>query len=82
MGVTLLGLAYAIVSEGIIEKQLWSKQPFHVVFIGLMFAATIASLVLLYRARQRHWRAIWATLTGISLVVGKICTQLLLEPLC
>jgi hypothetical protein len=69
VGVTLLGLAYAIISEGIIEKQLWSKNPFQVVFIALMFAATIASLLLLYRARERHWRGIFATLTGIGLVV-------------
>jgi hypothetical protein len=34
-----------------------------------MFAATIASLVFLYRAREQHWRGIFATLTGMGLVV-------------
>jgi len=69
VGVTLIGLAYPIVSKGIIEKQLWSKNPFQVIFIALLFAATIGSLAFLYRARERHWRGIFATLTGIGLVV-------------
>ena len=69
VGVALVGLAYPIVFESFIEKQLWSKNPSQVIFIVLMFAATIGSLVFLYRARERHWRGIFATLTGIGLVV-------------
>ncbi len=69
VGVALVGLAYPIFFESFIQKQLWSKNPFQVIFIVLMFAATIGSLVFLYRARQRHWRGIFATLTGIGLVV-------------
>ncbi len=34
-----------------------------------MFAATITSLVLLYQAKQRLWRGIFATLTGAGLVI-------------
>lgn len=68
VGLALIGLAYPIF-EHILSEQVWSKNPFQVVFIVLMFAATIASLVLLYRTRQRHWRAIFATLTGTGLVV-------------
>jgi O-antigen ligase len=34
-----------------------------------MFAATIASLAFLYKAKQPLWRAIFATLTGLGLVV-------------
>lgn len=37
--------------------------------MGLLFVDTIASLVLLYRARQVKWRAAFATLTGVGLVV-------------
>lgn len=69
VGVTLVGLAYAIIFKSFIEKQLWSKNPSQVIFIVLMFAATIGSLVFLYQARQQHWRGIFATLTGIGLVV-------------
>jgi len=69
VGITLIGLAYPIVSKSFVEKQLWSKNPSQAVFIVLMFAATIASLVFLYRARERHWRGIFATLTGMGLVV-------------
>jgi hypothetical protein len=68
VGVALIGLAYPIFGH-ILKESVLSKNPSQAVFIVLMFAATIASLVLLYRARQQHWRAIFATLTGIGLVV-------------
>jgi len=68
VGVALIGLGYAIFSN-ILSKNVWSTNPSQVIFIVLMFAATIASLVFLYRARQRHWRVIFATLTGTGLVV-------------
>jgi hypothetical protein len=69
VGVTLVGLAYAIVFKSFIEHQLWSKNPTQVIFIVLMFAATLASLVFLYSAREQHWRGIFAALTGMGLVV-------------
>jgi hypothetical protein len=68
VGIALIGLAYPIF-EHILDEQAGSKNPSQVIFIVLMFAATIASLVLLYRAKQRHWRGIFATLTGMGLVV-------------
>ncbi|HEY9603580.1 MAG TPA: DUF4079 domain-containing protein [Allocoleopsis sp.] len=68
VGIALLGLAYAIFDH-IISDQIWSKNPAQVIFIVLMFAATIGSLAFLYQARQSHWRAIFATLTGTGLVV-------------
>ncbi|WP_193196309.1 DUF4079 domain-containing protein [Nostoc sp. MG11] len=68
VGLTLLGLAYPI-GKNILNNQLWSKVPFQVVFILLMFAATIICLVLLYRANQKVWRAVFATLTGAGLVI-------------
>lgn len=69
VGVALVGIAYAIISKSFIEAQLWNKNPFQAIFILLMFAATIATLVLLYRARERNWRGIFATLTGTGLVI-------------
>ena len=69
VGVTLIALAYSIGFKSIVEKELWSKNPSQVIFIALMFAATIGSLIILYRARETHWRGIFATLTGMGLVV-------------
>jgi len=68
VGLALIGLAYPI-GKNIIKNQLWNKEIFQVVFILLMFAATIASLVLLYRAKQALWRGVFATLTGAGLVI-------------
>jgi drug/metabolite transporter (DMT)-like permease len=68
VGVTLLGLGYAIF-EHILKEDVWSKNSFQVIFIILMFVVTIASLVMLYRARPAMWRGLFATLTGIGLVV-------------
>ncbi|MEH1967451.1 DUF4079 domain-containing protein [Nostoc sp.] len=68
VGLTLIGLSYPI-GKNIIKNQLWNQTPFQVVFILLIFTATIASLVFLYRAKQRVWRAVFATLTGAGLVI-------------
>lgn len=68
VGLTLLGVGHPI-TENIIKQELWSKSPFQVVFIILLFAATIASLVFLYKAKEKQWRAIFATLTGMGIVI-------------
>jgi uncharacterized membrane protein len=68
VGVTLIALANDILGN-ILDNQVWRKDAFQVLCIGLLFAATIASLVLLYRAQQRRWRGVFATLTGMALVV-------------
>jgi hypothetical protein len=68
VGLTLIGLSYPI-GKNILKTQLWTKSSFQVIFIVLMFAATIISLVLLYQARQAKWRGIFATLTGMGVVI-------------
>ncbi len=68
VGLTLIGVAHPI-AEQMIKKQLWIKSPFQFVFIILLFVATIASLVFLYKAKQKKWRAIFATLTGMGIVI-------------
>jgi peptidoglycan/LPS O-acetylase OafA/YrhL len=64
----LLALANDILGN-ILDKHIWITASFQVIFIVLLFAATIASMVLLYKAKERNWRAIFATLTGMGLVV-------------
>lgn len=68
VGIALIGLAHPI-TKNILTNQLVSKEPFQVLFIALMFALTIASLVFLYKAKQRLWRGVFATLTGAGLII-------------
>lgn len=67
-GLALLGLAHPIFKT-IIQQQVWTTQPGQVGFIVLMFVATIAALVLLYRATTKGWRATFATLTSAGLII-------------
>lgn len=68
VAITLLGLAYPI-GENIIKNQLWSSNFLPFIFIILIFVLTIVSLVILHTARQKHWRGIFATLTGMGIVI-------------
>lgn len=68
VGLTLVGLAYPIFGH-ILSDRIWDKAPLQVAFIALMFLDTIASLVLLYVAKQKLWRGVFATLTGAGLVI-------------
>lgn len=68
VGVVLIALAYSIYGE-VLAKQLWTKEPGRIAFVSIMFAATIASLGLLYRAKPRLWRGVFATLTGMGLIL-------------
>ncbi|MBW4645385.1 MAG: DUF4079 domain-containing protein [Goleter apudmare HA4340-LM2] len=68
VGLTLIGLAYPI-GKNILNNQLWTKSSFQVIFIILLFVVTIASLLLLYQAQQAQWRGIFATLTGVGVVI-------------
>ncbi|MEN9208624.1 MAG: DUF4079 domain-containing protein [Gloeomargarita sp. GMQP_bins_120] len=68
VGVTLVGILIPI-GRHIAKNNIWSKNPTQVILIGLFFLATVAALVALYHAQKRVWRAVWATLTGMGLVV-------------
>lgn len=68
VGIALLGLTHPIFKT-ILQQNVWAKAPSQVVFIVLMYVVTIASLVLLYRSQTRLWRGIFATFTGMGLVV-------------
>lgn len=72
VGVTLVALAYSVIwgFGGFIGQQKEGNlDSFQVIFVALMFVATIASLVLLYRAKVPLWRGIFATLAGMGLVI-------------
>lgn len=68
VGVALLGLVHPIFKT-IIRLNVWADNPFQVIFIVLMFAATIAALVFLFRAKKPLWRGVFATLTGMGLII-------------
>lgn len=68
VGVALLGMAHPIFKP-ILINQTWSQAPLKVLLIVVLFAATIAALVLLYMAEQRLWRGVFASLTGVGLIV-------------
>jgi hypothetical protein len=65
---SLIGLAHPIASK-MIENQTWATDPFRITFVLLMFVATSLSLVFLYRATTKLWRGIFATLTGMGLIL-------------
>lgn len=68
VGLALLGIAHPIIKT-LIRNNVWAENPFQVVFIALMYVLTIAALVLLYRARARAWRATFAALSSMGLII-------------
>ncbi|MGB3135294.1 MAG: DUF4079 domain-containing protein [Nodosilinea sp.] len=66
VGLVLLGLTHPIFKT-IARENVWAEDPFRVIFVVAMYVFTLAALVMLYRASARHWRAIFATLTGMGL---------------
>jgi drug/metabolite transporter (DMT)-like permease len=72
VGVTLIALAYSVIWGGggfVDQAKDGALNTFQMIFVALMFLVTIGSFILLYRARPAHWRAIFATLTGMGLIV-------------
>jgi len=68
VGLALIGLAYAIFSK-MVTNQVWVEDATRAWFVVLMFVVTIASLVFLNRAQPKLWRGVFATLTGMGLVI-------------
>ncbi len=65
---SLIGLAQPIASK-MIEHQTWTTELFRVLFVIIMFAATSFSLFFLYQSTAKIWRGIFATLTGMGLII-------------
>ncbi len=68
VGLALIGLAVPIFTK-MSASQVWTTEPFRFTFVLAIFAATIASLVILYKARTKIWRAVFATLTGMGVIL-------------
>jgi hypothetical protein len=68
VGISLIALL-KILTENILQTKLWQEDTFKFVFIFLMFVATISSLAVLNYAKPKHWRAIFATLAGMGIVI-------------
>lgn len=66
---SLIGLARPIITKNILKEELWESNFFQFIFIILMFVLTIASFVLLFRSRDKLWRGIFATLSGMGVVI-------------
>jgi hypothetical protein len=68
VGIVLLAFANDVFGN-IIEKKLWEQASSKVLLISITFGVAIGSFVLLYQARARLWRGVFATLSAISLIV-------------
>ena len=70
VGVNLIGLAYSIVYKNfIINFKRDSLDINQAIIITLIFIATIASFIMLFRAQPKLWRGIFATLSGMGLII-------------
>ncbi len=68
VGITLTAYAYSIFVKDNRGMELLQKDSTKLLLLLLIFIATIAALVFLYRATPWYWRAIFATLTGMGVV--------------
>jgi sulfite exporter TauE/SafE len=68
VGIVLLAFAKDVFGN-IADNKIWEQNPFQVLLVSTIFGVAIISLGLLYRAKTRLWRGVFATLTGMSLVV-------------
>ncbi|NEQ44509.1 MAG: DUF4079 domain-containing protein [Leptolyngbya sp. SIOISBB] len=68
VGISLLGMAHPIIKT-LINKNALVEVPFQVMFIVAMYVFTVATLVFLYRAKTPNWRAVFATLSSMGLII-------------
>ena len=70
VGVNLIGLAYSIGYKNFVAKfKNDSLELDQAILITLLLIATIASFILLLRARPKLWRGVFATLSGMGLII-------------
>ncbi len=72
VGITLVALAYSVVFgfQGfLMQAENNTLDILAVILVVLMFGVTIAATALLYRAQSKLWRGVFATLSGMGVVV-------------
>jgi hypothetical protein len=68
VGINLLGMLHPTVKY-ILKNDLINKDFTQVLILAFLYIAAIASLVFLYVARDRLWLGIFATLTGMAVIL-------------
>ncbi len=67
--VTLVGLARPIIVKNILKLELWSTNTFQFIFLVFLFVLTAVSFYFLLSAREKLWRGVFATLSGMGVVI-------------
>ncbi len=68
VGLALIGIIRPIFFK-MVTAQTWTKEPLRFFFVVAMLVATIACLVILYNAKPKLWRGVFATLTGMGVIL-------------
>jgi hypothetical membrane protein len=68
VGICFLGITFSIFSK-MLEKKVIPQEPLRFTFVVCICIATVASLYFLYQAKTPTWRGIFATLTGMGLIL-------------
>lgn len=66
---SLIALGYVLIAKSFIKAGLWESDRFQAMFIILLFIATGATFYLLYRAKPKSWRATFATLSSMGIII-------------
>lgn len=68
VGIAMLGMAHPIF-KNLLRNNALADDPFRVFFIIAMYVFTVAALMLLFRAKVPNWRAAFATLSSMGIIV-------------
>lgn len=68
VGIALLGMAHPLIKT-LINQNALATDPFQIGFIAAMYLFTIATLIFLYRAPTPRWRALFATLSSMGVMI-------------
>lgn len=66
---SLVALGYVLIAKSFIKAGLWESDRFQAMFIILLFIATAATFYLLYQAKTKSWRATFATLSSMGIII-------------
>ncbi|MGB0563599.1 MAG: DUF4079 domain-containing protein [Spirulinaceae cyanobacterium] len=69
VGISLFALGYVLIFKRFINAQLWQTDAFQALFITLLFCSTALTAGLLYWAKAKGWRATFATLSSMGIII-------------